>query len=354
MSPINSSSNPTRNVLVTGANGYIGSAVCRAFVRAGWRTFGLIRNPKASQELILQEVEPVVGTYTDLQFLDTLFTRASTFDVIVSCTEKIPGYAAHFEEVILLVQKLAKKSNENGVRPLVLWSSGCKDYGTTSLHGDADLSPHTESSPLNGPELLEERTQNCPRVFEYSNLFDAAVIRPTNVFGYSSSYYGAMLDFAEAETKSGSKTLRIPGNANSILHATHVDDCAEAYLSLAEHADRSAVAGQFFNISAHRYETLAEVASALATEYGFTGGVEFVPASEALSSFPAGLHFVFSFSQWVGSEKIRKLTGWADKRMLFTGDLHVYRLAYDGFMEKGHGNIAEIRKRIGTGFKAEE
>ncbi|KAF4500793.1 hypothetical protein FAGAP_2992 [Fusarium agapanthi] len=187
--------NKQRIVLVTGANGYIGSAVCRAFVRAGWNTYGLIRNPQTREEVALSEIIPVVNT----------------FDTIVSCTEKTPGYAAHFEEVMNCVKRLAEKSNENGVRPLVLWSSGCKDYGMT------------------GRSSREKR------------------------------------------------------DPDSIMHATHVDDCGEAYLSLAELDDRRAVDGQFFNVSGYRYETLEEVAGAVTKEYSFAKGVQFILASEAES-----------------------------------------------------------------------
>nr|RBQ82982.1 hypothetical protein FVER53263_02567 [Fusarium verticillioides] len=345
--------NRQRNVLVTGANGYIGSAVCRAFVRAGWNTYGLIRNPQAREELALSEIIPVVGSFTDLSFLETLFEEVNTFDAIVSCTEKIPGYAAHFEEVMDCVKRLAQKSNENGVRPLVLWSSGCKDYGMTGLHGTPGLAPHTEESPLNAPEILKERTTNSARVFDFTELFDAVVIRPTCVFGYSNSYYGAIFDYAANQRETGSDVLRIPGDPNSIMHATHVDDCGEAYISLARLDDRRAVGGQFFNVSGYRYETLKEVAGAVAKEYGFDRGVQFVPASEAEASFPPGLHFVFSFSQWVGSEKLRSLTGWKDKRALFSQGIHAHRLAYEAYKGRGHGNVAEVQKRIGGNFNAE-
>ncbi|KAF4469515.1 hypothetical protein FALBO_3606 [Fusarium albosuccineum] len=344
------SDNRRRNVLVTGANGYIGSAVCRAFARAGWQTFGLIRRPEAAKELILSEVIPVVGSFTDLTFLDTLFEQVNTFDAIISCTEKLPGYAAHFEEVISCVKALAEKSNQNGIRPLVLWSSGCKDYGTTDVHGTPGLAPHVEESPLNGPEVLKERTTSSAKVFDYGNLFDAAVIRPTCVFGYSSSYYGSMFDFAAARKEEGAEVLKIPGNPNSIMHATHVDDCAEAYVALAEHPDRAVISGQYFNISGYRYETAKEVTSAIAQEYGFKGGVEFVPASEAGPSFPGGLHYVFSFSQWVGSDKIRSVCGWKDRRALFSRAVHVHRLAYEALKEGNNANVAEVQKRMQNNF----
>lgn len=341
-----------RTVFVTGASGYIGAAVCRAFVRAGWKTFGFIRRPEAAKELIEAEAIPVIGTFTDHGFLGGLYEQANTFDVIVSCTEQLPGYAAHFDEVLGLVKALADTSNSSGVKPLVLWSSGCKDYGTTPVHGASDLAPHTEESPLNGPDLLQERTSKCMTIFDHSDSFDGVVLRPTNVFGYSSSYYGAMFSYAASEAARGAKVLEIPADPNSVMHGMHVDDCAEAYVALAEHADRTSVAGQAFNISAHRYETTGEIGAALAKEYGFKNGVKFVPMNEAADSFPGAMHFVFSFSQWVGSDKIRQLTGWKDRRAPFSEDVSIYRTAYDVMNAKGDFNIAAVRNRMLGTFSA--
>jgi len=50
-----------RSVLVTGANGYIGGAVAKAFSRAGWRTYGLVRRVSDARNLALDEITPIVG-----------------------------------------------------------------------------------------------------------------------------------------------------------------------------------------------------------------------------------------------------------------------------------------------------
>ncbi|KAL5088712.1 hypothetical protein Trisim1_006398 [Trichoderma cf. simile WF8] len=342
--------NRVRTVFVTGANGYIGAAVCRAFVGAGWRTFGLIRKPEAAEELEAAEVIPVLGDFTDLSFLDSVYEQATVFDSIISCTENLPGYADHFLDVLALVKALAGRSKRNGVRSLVLWSSGCKDYGKTDIHGSLSLFPHTETSPTNPPEFLRQRTENCTRIFDYSDIFDAVLLRPTSVFGRSGSYYGAMFSWVATEAVAENDTLKIPANPDNIMHATHVDDCGTAYLAIAEHANRGAVDGKIFNISGYRYETVREVGEALAKEYGFRGGVEFVPPAKAPPSFPEGLHIVFNFSQWVSSDNIRQLTGWTDHRPLFSENLGVYRRAFETAQRRGNANIMTIENRIGSNF----
>ncbi|KAI0169413.1 NAD(P)-binding protein [Hypoxylon sp. FL1284] len=335
---------PPKTVFVTGANGYLGFAVCRAFVHAGYRTFGLVRRPESAANLMVEEVIPIIGSISkDAVFLDDLYTYTKTIDVIVSCTEQIP-FAEHFEGIIAFIQKLATTSNQNGVRPLVLSSSGCKDYGTTAVHGAPDLAPHTEESPLQPMDMLRHRALLSLTLFEHSSLFDAAVLRPTPLFGYDSSYYSFAFELVAAAARTPESTLKLHLDFNTILHGCHVDDCAEAYVALAEHPKRDAVAGQCFNISAHRYETLTELAESLAAEYNLRGGV--VPASAEDEPVPFA-DMALGFSQWVSSTKIRRLTGWSDKRMLLSESLHVYRMAYEEAARRGHEGVLRVRERIG-------
>ena len=347
--PVPTSNRPApRTVLVTGANGYIGCAVSKAFVRAGYRVFGLVRRAEATLELQLSEVIPVIGKLDDLSWVESkLWPQSRTFDVIVNCLESFPDYESLYQQIINLILKLSKTSNEHGVRPLVLWSSGCKDYGLSPLHGEPGLAPHTEETPLNPPaEPIKQRAETSLRIHDHKDHFDGVILRPTSVYGYTSSYYGAMMDYASQQAASGEPALRIPVQPNVPMHAAHVDDCAEAYVALAEHNDRSAVAGQAFNISAFRYETVHEIVTALAAEYGFVEGVKFLKPEEAGAWFPKSLFFALSFPQWVGSEKIRKLTGWTDRRMLFSENVKAYRLAYEAEEAKGHGNITLVRERM--------
>lgn len=214
---------------------------------------------------------------------------------------------------------------------LVLFTSGCKDYGMMDkLSTSPGLGPHTETSPLNPPKMLVDRTNYSIKTFEHGDAFDAAVIRPTNVYGFGSSYYkGFFITAQEAKNKGG--VLEFKEDPKTILHAMHVDDCGDAYVALAETGllKRKAVRGECFNMSSYRYETLGEIAEALAKEYGIT-------SVKCENSWPEGARadenlsrMVFGFSQWTGSEKLRALTGWKETRLLFSQGLKQYRLAYE-------------------------
>lgn len=350
---------PARSVLVTGANGFIGNAVCRAYVRAGWTVYGLTRRKEFLPELAKEEIIPVLGSPGDLSFLPLLFKQQESFDAIVSTTEQIANYEAHFAEVMLLLRRVAEASNARGVRPLVLFTSGCKDYGMTGFDGSPDLAPHTEASPLKPPSGLAARTYNSVKVFEQTQPYDAVVLRPTTVYGRSGSYYGTFFEMAQRAKDSG-QPLRLPADPRSVVHGTHVDDCAEAYVMLAEHRDRSRIAGQCYNISSHRYETLEEIAQALAAEYHLSpNSIVFEPIPEEKLT-PDGVlgdevdvaAALVGFSQWVGSQKLREDSGWTDKKPLFSERIRAYRIAYEQAAESGHSNVARVKGYVAAAERA--
>ena len=341
-----------KSVLVTGANGYIGNAVARAFVRAGWITYGLVRNQETRASLRAEEIVSILGSASDKAFVERSANQTRfVFDVIVSCTEQILDYVPHYNDTLALLRALAEASNKVGIRPLIMFTSGCKDYGTTGLDGSEGLSPHTEESQLNGPPVVAPRAAHAIKVFDHTDLFDAVVIRPTTLYGFSGSFYGPIFDVAANAAEKG--VMELPADPKSIMHGTHVDDCAEAYVAIAE-AERSVVKGQCYNISGRRYETLEEVANALVEDYKIKGGVRYLP--EKQNAGVDVVQMLIGFSQWVGSEKLRRHVGWNDKRQPFSEAVHTYRKAYEAAVAQKHGNVQKIQsivRMVDAGQKTE-
>ena len=320
-----------KTVFVTGANGYVGNAVARAFARAGWVVYGLIRTAKPVPLLASEEIIPIIGAIDDVSSHQAIAdSLPRTLDALVSTTEMAFNYVPHYTNTVALLRTVARRVLHAGnPKPLLLFTSGCKDYGVgPHIHGTPDLTPHTEDSPIKAPPPLVARAENAVRIFDNADVVIPVLLRPTNVYGRSSSFYAGFFEVAAKAAASGAPIV-IPAAPEYVLHALHVDDCADAYVALAEHQQRSELDGEVFNISACRYETVDEVCQALAREYGVVGGLQYVnPADHAVGGNPWPPALV-DFPQWTGSDKIRRVTGWGDRRPLFSEALGVYRGAFE-------------------------
>ncbi len=312
-----------KTVLVTGANGYVGNAVARAFARAGWRTFGSVRRERAAGDLARSEIQPLLG-HSDEGLLDGLGDL--TFDVVVSNTEDRTDPSGHLAAVRLMLDKAVARSEAAGRRPLVMFSSGCKDYGAmTQKHGDPALAPHTEESPLlpaaASAVLVSRCTFGARLLDKAATPYDTVVLRPTVVYGLSSSLYGSLFDLAARSHG----VMTIVGDPDAVMHSCHIDDCADAYVALAEHPDRRAIANQAYNIANQRYETAREIGEAIARSYALDLAFE-RPDRE----FKYGdVNWLFNYWQWVGSDRIRAATAWHERRATFADGIEQYRIAYE-------------------------
>lgn len=338
-----------RTALITGANGYVGNAVARAFVRAGWITYGLVRSASGAHKLAAEEILPVVGTIDDVGGHDEIKSQLPpVLDAIISTTEDHSDYVKHYTAIISLLRTVGSRSVEHGTRPLVIFTSGCKDYGLgPHFAKDPSLGPHTEETPLNPPAFAALRAEYSQKIFEHDDLLSPVLVRPTNVHGRSSSFYGIFLRVAN-QAATDDKPLVMPVPPDSIVHSMHVDDSGDAYVAIAAHPRVEEVSGQVFNISARRYETVDEVGRALAAEYGISKGLKYVDKKDlgpGDSPWPPGL---VDFPQWTGSEKLRRITAWGDHRPLLSEAVHVYRVAYEAAQEAGHENIQKVGNFLET------
>ncbi|KAJ3958251.1 hypothetical protein N0V92_005178 [Colletotrichum tropicale] len=338
-----------KTVLVTGANGYIGNAVARAFVRAGWTTYGLIRSSATAANLSAEEINVVVGSIDDeSSYTSIQSSLPKTLDVIVSTTEVLSDYVPHFNNTIKFLRTLASGFiASGGNKPLVMFTSGCKDYGIgPHFDGEAGLTPHTEDLPINPPPMLAPRAENATKIFDHADVFRPVLVRPTNVYGRSASHYAGFFLVAAAAAQSG-KPLVFPSKPNAVLGAVHIDDCGEAYVAIATHSDQESVVGQIFNISAHLYETVEEVGQALVREYSIEAGLSCVEPQDWVPGDHPWLMMLVRFPQWTDSSKLRKLTGWGNRRPLFSEAVGTYRKAFGAAALLGDPMIQKAQQMAG-------
>lgn len=289
------------------------------------------------------EIIPIVATAADAS---SFVPNLPPVDVIITCDEDLSNYVAFQQARLSMIKQICKhsKAQKPNVKPLVIYSSGCKDYGMTPMHGEEGLAPQTEMSPLNPPDFLRPRTDAATDMLtNHTEDFDCVVTRPTTLYGRSGSHYSHFFILAERAKQQTHGVLELPASPNAVLHGTHIDGIAAAYLALAT-APRQRIAGQSYNMSSHRYETLAEIVPAIEKSHGVT--IKFRnPKPDDVSTFGLYALALFMYPQWVGSEKFRADLGWSDVKPLFHEGYELYRKAYEAAEAHDPEQVERVKSR---------
>lgn len=155
-------------VFVTGATGYVGSAVAQALLAVGNRVSGLARSAEAARKLDEAGIDPVRGSLTDAAVISEA-ARSAGAVIHTATTNDASAPAADGLALDAILAGL------NGTNKPFLYTSGIWVIGDT--HGAfAD-----ETTPLNPTPLVAWRPAHERRVLAEAG--HGIVIRPGVVYG---------------------------------------------------------------------------------------------------------------------------------------------------------------------------
>ncbi len=249
-------------VFVTGATGYVGSAVVKAFVDRGHRVTGLARAPEKDAALKALGADPVRGSLPDLPRMQEALADA---DVLVHCAM---DYALGPAGDRAAIDALLAAARASGAPRCVIYTSGVWVVGETR-------SPAGEDAPTDHPAAAVAWRPAHERLVlaAATGPLAAAVIRPGIVWG---ERRGLMAGFLEAGARGEAAAHVGPGENR--WPPVHRDDLAQLYRAVAESGAR----GVFHGVdgSAPRVKDLA---AALAAAAG-GGTTRAIPLEEARKS----------------------------------------------------------------------
>lgn len=286
-------------VFITGANGWIGSALVKELTGAGHRVAGLVRSEQKADALRAAGVEPVIGSLTDLE---TLRQAASIADGVIHT-----AFGLDFADY----GKLSKEDREaietfgaafaGSDRPLVVTSGlGVLRAGETFTE---------DARPAIIPEYPRASEQTAFALAERG--IRASVVRPArSVHGLGERHGFVPLLAALAREKGVSAYV---GDGQNPWHAVHQRDAARVYRLALERG----AAGEAYHAVAESVP-FRQVAEAISRQVG-------VPA-KSLTSEEAGAHFGglaiwVTGSGFVSSEKTRKALGWEPREIGLIADI---------------------------------
>lgn len=275
-------------VFVTGATGYIGSAVTEKLLAAGHSVVGLARSDEAARKLEALGAEALPGTLTDAETIKRA-ARAADGVIHAASTGGADAPQADAEAVASILEAL-----EGTSKPFI-YTSG------VWVLGDTNDRVADEETELNPTPLVAWRPAN-----EQSALAAAErgvrsiVLRPGMVYGRGGGSVGEMV---QAGREKG--FVRFIGTGENRWSLIHVDDLADLYVKALEKAP----AGTMLLVASGPSMVVREIAEAAASAAGVGGRVESWPLEQARERLGAYADALV-LDQQVSGAKAMRLLDW--------------------------------------------
>lgn len=297
-----------RTVLVTGANGFLGSWLCHALVDDGAQVVGLIRDDLPLSYLqvtgTIRSVTAVHGSLTDYATLertlnefevDTCFHLGA--QAIVTTAERLP--LSTFDSNIAGTYTLLEAARRYGrLRALVVASSD-------KVYGDQRNLPYTEETPLlgiNPYDVSKVCTDLLTQSYVRTYGLPAAISRCGNLYGPGDLNFSRVVPGTIRSLVRGERP-EIRSDGTYLRDYFFVGDAASALVALAEAIDRPAVRGQAFNFGTETPTRVLDVVREL-TLLANRPDLEPIIRNEAKREIKA---------QYLSCERARQALGWRHK-----------------------------------------
>jgi nucleoside-diphosphate-sugar epimerase len=242
----------TPTILITGANGFLGSRLCRTFASRG---FAVIAGVRKTADLTLLDGVTVSYRYGDITDADSLAEMVTGCDYVIHNAGIVK---ARTREAFFAV-------NAGGTRAIceaIIKSGGSPkrfvQISSLAVSGPSLGKPVRESDSPNPITTYGHSKLEGERIaLEYSKQFPVTVVRPAGIYGPGDR---ELFSFFQA----GARGLRVYlGNSSRKIQIVHVDDvCDATYLA----TTKEVASGEIFHVAeqtAYRMEELVDmVASA--------------------------------------------------------------------------------------------
>jgi nucleoside-diphosphate-sugar epimerase len=292
-------------IFMTGATGYIGSAITEKLLQAGYEMVALARSDTSAQTLESQGIKPLRG---DLNDTDVLTEAARDADgVIHNAFDMSTGDFAASNAIDAKAVDAFLAGLEGSDKPFV-YTSG------TGVLGDTGGSVYDEETPIAPSELPAVQALQQRIVIERKVLGAAGVrgivLRPPNVYGRGDGRAVFWMVRAAAQNLGA-----VPYGAQAADNKwafVHVEDLADLFVLAIEKAP----AGELFHAGAQPGLKTKDIAKALSEGLGLDGktvGLDREALATAIG-FPPMADYWSSNSQ-SSSRKAREVLGWQPKHL---------------------------------------
>jgi nucleoside-diphosphate-sugar epimerase len=279
-------------IFLTGATGYIGSAVLETFLRAGHDVTALVRDPENAELIARRGVHPIIG---DLGKPPSYAGAAERADVIVHTA--LDGSAQKQKldrQAVDTFLGAATSRAASGLPAAVVYTSGVWVLGDTAA-------PVAEDAPVKPTALVAWRPEHERLVLDAGRAGTprTVVVRPGIVYGGNRGIIADLLKDA------ANGLVRVIGEGKNHWPCVYARDLADLYLRVATNTEASGV----FHANDEADESVGEIVDSIASHARMRPDVRHVPLPEARAKMGPYAD-ALALDQRVRSPRARAL-GWS-------------------------------------------
>lgn len=313
-----------KKVLVTGANGFVGSWVTRELASRGAKATALIRDTIPNSNLTLsgtdRKINIVRGSLTDYKVIERAFNEYEIEACFHLAAQAIVGVAnrspiSTFESNIAGTWNILEACRTSRHFDSIIVASSDKAYG------DQEKLPYTEESPLLGTYPYDA-SKACADIItkSYNKTYGlkTATARCANIYGGGDLNTTRLVPDMMLSLLQN-KELVIRSDGKMERDYIYVKDAASAYITLGEKLAEGKVSGEAFNFGTGKPVTVMELVNGIIKASG---------KKDAKIKVLGEARYEIK-KQYLDSEKARKILGWKPRYSLEQG----LRETYEWYMQ---------------------
>jgi nucleoside-diphosphate-sugar epimerase len=279
------------HVFLTGATGYIGSAVLDAMIKGGHRVTAMARDPEKAERLQAMGAATIIG---ELGLPKTYVNAVKAADAVVHTAMESSPRGVEKEKLALdtILGALAETSRADGKQRVFIYTSGVWVLGRSVKSAEED-------APLDPPPHVAWRPAHEELVLSaFSGTLRTVVVRPGIVYG------GGRGIVADLIKDALNGLIRVVGPGKNRWPSIYDHDLADLYVRILESPSAAGV----IHATDEADERVIDIAEAIAEHVPQKPDIRIVPLTEARKKFGTYAD-ALALDQKVRSPKARAL-GW--------------------------------------------
>ena len=251
-------------IFLTGATGYIGSAVLDALVRGGHDVTALVRTPGKAEAISHSAVRPLIG---DLARAESFQAAAAECESIVHTAYDTSKAGTTVDRIAIdTFLAVAGRRADAGLPASLIYTSGVWVLGNTA-------DPADEDAPIDPPDLVKWRPEHERVVLNGARgkALRTVVVRPGVVYGGARGIVGDLLKDAL------NGLVRVVGSGENHWPCVYDRDLADLYLRLVTSPDAIGT----FHANDEADERVDDILDSIARHAKMRADVRHMPLEEA-------------------------------------------------------------------------